>query len=50
MSTDLSRVSERKDVTSCNASTSFNFTVGAAAIAVAGVIGYFLYTWLAASG
>jgi hypothetical protein len=49
MSADPSNVSAGKSVTSCSASTTFNFTVGAIAIAVAGVIGYFLYNWLVAS-
>lgn len=47
MSPESSKESAGKDVTSCGASTTFNFTVGAIAIAVAGVIGYFLYNWLA---
>lgn len=48
MKTESSKTSAGKPATSCNTSTTFNFTVGAIAISVAGVIGYFLYTWLAA--
>jgi hypothetical protein len=48
MSADPSNHSAGKGVTSCATSSTFNFTVGAIAIAVAGVIGYFLYNWLVA--
>ena len=47
MSADSSNESVRKGVTSCGASTTFNFTVGAVAIVVACVIGYFVYAWYA---
>ena len=49
MSADVSHDSAGTSVTSCSASTTFNFTVGAIAIAVAGVVGYFLYKWLVAN-
>jgi hypothetical protein len=47
MKTESNNSSAGKPATSCNTSTTFNFTVGAIAISVAGVIGYFLYNWLA---
>jgi hypothetical protein len=47
MSADSSNESARKGVSSCSASTTFNFTVGAVAIVVACVIGYFVYAWFA---
>ena len=31
----------------CNVSSKLNFTIGAISVAVAGVIGYFLYNWFA---
>lgn len=31
---------------SCNVNSTFNFSVGAVAIAIAGIIGYFIYNFL----
>jgi hypothetical protein len=37
---------EKPRLSNCNVNSTFNFSVGAVAIAVAGLIGYFLYQYL----